>query len=369
MYRTMLLFAALLVWAMPQAYPHGADQAKHQIANLGEMTLESGAVLRDLRMSYVTHGKLNPAKDNAILLLHGFGANHHSFDGLIGPGKALDTDRYFIISSDQFGNTQIGFEHSSSPTASGLKMKFPQYNYRDMIQAQHKLVTEALGIRRLLSVAGISMGASHAVQYAVSHPDFMDSIIPIVGIPVYGTERYLWNTQIQLIIESCAGWQGGNYSTNSTECSGAALWTLVNYFFSPEWWDANIPTQEAFDQFRKAWWGFYLGLQDMRDLHYLSKALGASSLAATPGFNGDLAAALRAIKAKTMFVYSPKDMFFLPKHLEEQARLIPNARVTAIDSNAGHLICCGVDPQAYWIVGETMSGFLREIRAPKTAAR
>ena len=79
------------------------------------------------------------------------------------------------------GATQTRFEHSSSPTNSGLKMKFPFYNTRDMVKAQYRLITETLGIPHLLAVTGISSGADHSVQFAVSYPDFMDGIFPIVG--------------------------------------------------------------------------------------------------------------------------------------------------------------------------------------------
>ena len=119
----------------PFASAHWPDQAPHQIAHLGEFKLEGGGVIKNLKMSYVTHGKLNAAKDNAILFLHGFGANHHQFDHLIGPGRPLDTDKYFIICPDALGATQTTFEHSTSPTNSGLKMKFPFYNGRDMVKA------------------------------------------------------------------------------------------------------------------------------------------------------------------------------------------------------------------------------------------
>jgi len=369
MLRIIVLIASVVSLAVSLAHAHGPDNPKHQIARLGDMTLESGATVKDLRISYVTHGKLNGAKDNVILLLHGIGANHHSFDPMIGSGKPFDTDRYFIVAPDQFGSTQVGFEHSTSPSSSGLKMRFPQYNLRDMIQAQHKLVTEALGIRRVQVVAGISLGATQAIQYSITHPDFIDGAISIAGAPVYGTQSYHWNSQLQAIIEGCAAWQGGNYSENSPECAGTALATLVNYFFSREWWDASIQSREAFEQFHKAWWGFYLGIQDMRDLHYLSRAFVASSLASTPGFNGDVSAALRSIKARTLFIYSPRDMFFQPARLEEHVRLIPDSRLVPIDSAAGHLICCGVDPQAYWLMGESVRGFMRELKGTKAASR
>ena len=365
---TKLIVVAATICIAPFAVAHGTDAPQHNITELGKFEFEGGGTIPNLRMSYVTHGKLSASKDNAILVLHGFGANHHSFDGMIGPGKPLDTDKYFIISPDQLGNTQVGFDHSTSPSNSGMKMNFPAYNHRDMVKAQHKLVSDGLDIRHLVAVAGISMGAAHSVQYAVSYPNFMDAIVPIVGGAVFGSESRLWNTQVQSVIENCGAWQKGNYVQNSTDCAGAAMWTLVNYFFSREWWDANMATQEAFDEFRKGWWGFYVGIQDMRDLYYLSKAFGKSSVAATPGFNGDLAAALKSIKAKTLFVYSPRDMFFLPKYIDEQTKHIANAKSVAIDSTTGHLICCGVDPQAYWIMGETIRGFLSELKLQKTAA-
>jgi homoserine O-acetyltransferase len=120
--------AALLLVHAPMASAHWPDQPPHQMANLGEFALEGGGVIHNLRMSYVTHGKLNAAKDNAILFQHGFAANHHLFDHMIGPGKPLDTDKYFIICPDALGATQTTFEHSTSATNSGLKMKFPFYN-------------------------------------------------------------------------------------------------------------------------------------------------------------------------------------------------------------------------------------------------
>ncbi len=361
--------AALLICLSANLEAHGPDQPKHQFANLGDMTLEVGGTVRNVRMSYVTHGRLAPEKNNAILLLHGFGANHHSFDGMIGPGKAFDTDRYFVIASDAFGNTQTGFDHSTGPTNSGLKMNFPPYNGRDMIKAQYKLVTEGLGIRHLVAIAGISMGADQSIQFAVSYPDFMDQAIPIVGGALWGTQGFFFHGQIQSVLENCEGWKGGGYSNNPRVCASNALSALVPYFYSREWWDENIATPEAFGEWRKGWGEFYLDIQEARDLYYLSKALGRGWLGNTPGFNGDVSAALASIKARVLFVVSPYDQFFLPKHVEMQRKLIPNARVVSIDSTAGHIICCGGDPQAYWLMDRAINGFLRESIATKSAAR
>jgi homoserine O-acetyltransferase len=167
--------------ATAPAHAHWLGQPAHQMVELGDLKLQSGEVIKDFKMSYVTHGTLNAAKDNAILFHHGFGANHHFFDHMIGPGRPLDTDKYFIICPDTLGATQTGYERTTSATNSGLKMKFPRFNGRDMVNASHRLVTEQFGIARLLAVTGISSGGMDSLQYAVSYPHFIDGIFPVVG--------------------------------------------------------------------------------------------------------------------------------------------------------------------------------------------
>ena len=147
MNRLWTLFSTLMVvllGSMDPALAHWPDQPPHQWAHLGDFALERGGVIQDLKISYVTHGKLNAAKDNAVLFMHAFGMNHHQADHLIGPGRPIDTDKYFVICPDLLGNTQTTFEHSTSPTNSGLKMKFPFYNGRDVVNATYKLVKEVL---------------------------------------------------------------------------------------------------------------------------------------------------------------------------------------------------------------------------------
>lgn len=364
MKRYLRIFAAFCVMGLgncPPTFAHWPDQPAHQIARLGEFTFEHGGVIRDLRMSYVTHGTLNPDKSNAVLLLHGGGANHHLFDHLIGPGRAFDTDRNFIVVPDTLGNTQTGFEHSSSPTGSGLKMRFPAYNARDMVRAEYRLVTEALGVSHLLAVGGISMGAMKSVQFAVSYPDFMDGLLPISGGAASGTQRFFRARQMLSILEHCAGWNGGHYDENPSACAANAIAVLIPYFYSREWWEQNIDTPDAYERWRIGWGDYYLDIQDARDLYYLVKSFGLGWIGNTPGFNDDTGAALRSIRARTLFIYSPHDQFFLPKHIEFQLNAIPNARALSVDSVAGHLICCNGDPQATHIISEAIKRFLQEL--------
>lgn len=342
------------------ALAHSPEQAPHQIAELGALQLEGGGVIDNLRMSYVTHGTLSDAKDNAILFMHGFAANHHLVDHLIGPGKAFDTDKYFVIATDTFGSSQTGFEHSTSATSSGLKMKFPAFNGRDMVNAEHKLITEGLGIDHLVAVSGISMGGEKTLQLAVSHPDFMDGAIPIVGSAgLWSSMTFLSDVLLRSAIENCAGWRGGEYDQNPRDCAAAALMGIVPQFYTRAWWDQNITSYEAFQDWRQGWSDAYFGVQDARDLYLQWTAPRA--VADTPGFNGDLGAALGAIKAKVLLVISPYDQFLPPQYVEQQAEMIPDARILSIDSKAGHLICCGADPMATEVMGKGIAAFLNEL--------
>lgn len=365
-------FCAAAVLALGLAAPAGAhwpDQPPHQIARLGELKLEGGGAIADLKISYVTHGKLNAAKDNAILFVPGFAGNHHLIDHHIGPGKTLDTDKYFVVCADPLGATQTGYEHSTSPTNSGLKMKFPQYNQRDMVQAMHLLVSKELGIARLLAVTGISSGASYSIQYAVSHPDAMHGIVPVVGGTFAGTTFRFRGSLGQSIIESCAGWDGGNYERNPQGCATNALSVWMPYFYTRDWWEQHLDTPEAYQRWRVAMGAFYLDVQDARDLHYLMRSFARGWVGDTPGFNGDAKAALASIKAKALFVYVKQDQFFPPQKIEAEIGMIRDARGFQIDSIAGHTVWYNADPQATVAMGRAIAEFLRELSASRAAAR
>ena len=342
---------------------HWPDQPPHQMAELGELKLEAGGVIPNLKMSYVTHGNLNAAKSNVILFMHGWGLNHHQIDHLIGPGKPFDTDKYFIICTDELGNSQTTFAHSTSPTNSGLKMKFPIYNGRDKVKAEYKLITEVLKIPHVLAVSGYSSGAQDTMQFAVSYPNFMDGILPMGGGAKDGTQGFFFGALYMSILETCAGWESGNYDQNPKQCAANALSTFVPYFYTREWWDQNIDTPEAYTNWRNKWGEYYLDIQDARDLYYRMMAAGSGWAGDTPGFNGDFNAVLRSIKAKTLFIYNVRDQFYLPYQIDEQVKGIRDARAVAIDSPAGHLICCNADPNATRQLSEAIAQFLRELSA------
>src|ERR1700738_4298371 len=172
------LVAAGLLLALP-ATAHTPQQPPHQSYAEGDLRLESGEAIKDFAISYVTHGTLNAKKSNAILMVTAIGGNHHRIDFMIGPGKALDPEKYFIICTDAIGN---GLSTSPSNSKTQPRMQFPKFNIRDMVNSQQRLVSEKFGIKKLVTVIGASMGGMQALQWAVSYPEMMESIVPIIPL-------------------------------------------------------------------------------------------------------------------------------------------------------------------------------------------
>ncbi len=178
---THSLAAAAAVFSIITA-AHAAQGAADAAATTyyeGNLPLESGQVIKDFSISYATYGTLNAAKSNAILMVTAIGGNHHRLDYLIGPGKALDSDKYFIITTDAIGN---GLTTSPSNSVAQPGMAFPRFVIRDMVESQYRLVTQKFGIDHLFAVVGASMGGMQSLQWGVSHPDMMDALVPIVPL-------------------------------------------------------------------------------------------------------------------------------------------------------------------------------------------
>src|SRR4051812_35705473 len=175
--RTIVIALATLTWWSAPAVGQVKPSAM-QTCPLGDLKLESGEVIRNFRMTYITFGTLNEKKTNAILSIHGLQGNRNSQSYWVGRGKAFDPDRYFIVQPDTLGVASIEPAATTSPTRSGLNMKFPRFNIRDMVNAEYRMLTECVGVRHLVAVAGSSMGGIETMQWAVSYPAFMDAAIP-----------------------------------------------------------------------------------------------------------------------------------------------------------------------------------------------
>jgi homoserine O-acetyltransferase/O-succinyltransferase len=189
-------------WAADYPSPREGDWV------LRDFRFHTGEVLPELRLHYVTVGA---PSGEPVLILHGTGgAGTNMLTGdfageLFGPGQPLDASRYFIILPDA-----IGAGKSSKPS-DGLRTRFPQYNYDDMVRAQYRLITEHLGVRHLRLVLGQSMGGMHTWIWGEMYPEFMDALVPMASMPVEVAGRN-WMTRRMLIdlIRNDPEWNGGN---------------------------------------------------------------------------------------------------------------------------------------------------------------
>jgi homoserine O-acetyltransferase len=189
----------------------GPAWAESQFYITYDFPLGDGTILPELRIAYETQGQLNPARDNAIVLLHDTLADHHAFDALVGPGKTFDTTKYFVIAADAIGGGE-----SSSPL-DGKGQDFPRYTIGDMMEAEYAMITHGLGLSRVRAVVGRSMGTFVALEWAVKHPDMPKSLVLLGPTPKSDAN---FQVVVDLMISAVAldpEWDGGHYAHNPVE--------------------------------------------------------------------------------------------------------------------------------------------------------
>ena len=311
------------------AHAHGPNSPPHQTHCLGDFKLESGEVISDFCISYVTHGTLNESKSNAILMVPALGGNHHRIDYLIGPGRGLDSSKYFIIAADVMGN---GLTTSPSNSKRQPRMKFPRFNVRDMVNSTEQLIVQKFGIEKLVAVAGASMGGMQGLQWAVSYPDKMQAVVAI--LPLARTTA--WSTgateMLRQSIMTDPEWNGGNY-TNPPE-RGMRLWAawLSSVIVrTPQIQEALFPNNLDVLAHIKTTQDSNWKRIDANDWIYQSWAYDLHNVGTTPGFGGDYAKALKSIKAKVLIMAGTGDLLNPEYEAMEAARHIADVRYVPIN--------------------------------------
>jgi len=189
----LMLLVLLAAPAVVQA------QGELRLADLGDFRLESGQVIQECRLGYRTFGTLNKERSNAILFPTWFAGTSKDLValGFIGPSKLADTSRYFVVAVDALGN---GVSSSPSNSKKQPGRTFPEFTVRDMVKAQHQLLTKVLGLGRLHAVIGISMGGMQAFQWTLSYPGFAQRAVSIMGTPrAASSDLFLFDTGLRAI--------------------------------------------------------------------------------------------------------------------------------------------------------------------------
>jgi homoserine O-acetyltransferase/O-succinyltransferase len=306
-----ILLACVLCLSLPVAV--GQQTAAVPTPNEGEFTLhnfrfESGEMLPEVRMHYYTFGKL--AKDangqvtNAVLVLHGTGGSGRQFLNpifagvLFGPGDLLDITRYFVILPDNIGHGK------STKPSDGMHAHFPQYNYDDMVKAQHELLEGGLGVNHLRLVMGTSMGCMHSWVWGETYPNFMDALMPLACLPVeIGGRNRMWRKMVIDGIRQDPDWKNGDYTTEPRAARQISADFLLIAGSAPAIMQRNEPTRAQADKYLDDFMKRVLPTLDANDLLY---AVSASR-------DYDPSPNLDKIVAPVMFVNSADDFINPPE--------------------------------------------------------
>jgi homoserine O-acetyltransferase/O-succinyltransferase len=341
-----------------------ADRAEHHEFVIANFRTESGTTLPQARITYGTYGHLNAARDNAVLLPSHYMATHHGYEWLIGPGKALDTTRLFLVATELFGNG-----HSSSPSNTAEPFhgpRFPVTTIRDNVEAVRRLLAEDLRITHLRAIVGFSMGAQQAFQWAVSHPDFADRIVATSGTArTYPHGIVRLEGQIAAITADPA-FNDGDYTSEKPPKKGLEVFGTVwlGWLYSQEWWrrelwrGPNTPPDRTFEQYFQQRRSNFIPGADANDLILQAHTWERHDVGGTPGFGGDVEKALRSIKVPFLYMPSETDLYFPIGDARYEQAFIPHVVFAPIPSLWGHTAGAASNPADAKFLNETIARFL-----------
>ncbi|HEX6997699.1 MAG TPA: homoserine O-acetyltransferase [Gammaproteobacteria bacterium] len=353
------------------------------------VALDCGRELHPVRIAYETYGDLAPARDNVVLVCHalsgdahaagvarapaasgtrdGFGAEERDgaaspalgwWDGMIGPGKAFDTERYFVVSTNLLGGCRGTTGPSSTNPATGRPYgsDFPVITVADMVRAQRAFLAE-LGIERLAAVAGGSLGGMQALEWAVLYPEAVDAIIPIASTHALRPQGVAWNAIARNAITSDPDWQGGHYyGTGRAPTRGMGVARMIGHitYLSAEALERKFGRRLQFaddiryvlaepefqvESYLRHQAAKFVERFDANTYLYMSRALSYFDLARDHG-GGRLVDAVRNVRARTLLIAFSSDWLYPPSDSEELAAALRAAgkevELHVIDAPYGH---------------------------------
>ena len=302
------------------------------------LALDCGRTLKGVNIRYETVGTLAPDRSNAILITHALSGDAHVcgrhapedpkpgwWDEMVGPGRAIDTNRYFVICSNVLGSCagSTGPRSVNPETGNPYNLDFPVITIRDMVRAQRYLI-DYLGIEKLLAVVGGSMGGMQAMEWAINYPDRLDSAVPIATTSQLSPQSIAFDWVGREAIKYDPNWNNGNYSADHVPDRGLAAARMLAHitYLSDESMslkfgrDLQDTDSYSFDFHRDFAVESYLEHQgrrfverfDANSYFYITRAMDYFDLAARAG--GDLARAFASAKAAFLVVSFSSDWLF-----------------------------------------------------------
>lgn len=337
-------------------------------------TTANGRTIKNVRIGYETYGTLNAAKDNVVLVTHFFSGTSHAagkyapadaapgyWDGIIGSGRAIDTDRWFVVSSDTLVNLNVkdpkvvttGPASIDPETGKPYGMRFPIVTVRDFVNVQ-KALLDSLGVRKLRAVTGASMGALQAFEWAAAYPDMVERIVPVIGAAELGAFEIEWTNVWATPIRLDARWNNGDYYGRDEPVDGlaAALKIITIHARHPGWaaktfgrkwqapdrdpakaWDHRFAIEDAIEKAAAA----RAKVSDANSLIYLAKA----NQLFVAGHKGSMDDGLRDVKAKVLLIPAQSDILLWPEYSRRAMDILRSQGKTVqyfeIPGDGGHL--------------------------------
>jgi homoserine O-acetyltransferase len=305
----------------------------------GDITLQSGARLPVGRVSWKTHGRLSPNRDNVIVYPTSYAARNPDLEWLIGPDKILDPTRWFIVIPDMFGN---GLSSSPSDTAD-----YPTLvTVHDNVQVQRQALSEMFGIDRVACVYGWSMGALQAYHWAALFPDAVERIVVNCGVARTSVHNQVFLRSLMATLEASPQHVGnGRFSAEPRAAKRAfgriyAAWALSQDFYRAGLHLGSAPKPNPgaanLESFLKTDWEDRFGALPAADLYAQLCTWDASDISANALYDGDLEAALRAIKARVLLMPGATDLYFRVADNEAELPFLARGALRPIPSIWGH---------------------------------
>ncbi|HYM13439.1 MAG TPA: homoserine O-acetyltransferase [Bryobacterales bacterium] len=337
-----------------------------QFAHFDSLPLDCGETLAPVTVAYETYGALNRERSNAVLIEHAFSGDAHAagisretgkpgwWDNMIGPHKAFDTNRYFVICSNILGGCRGTTGPSSTNPATGRPYgaSFPVVTVPDMVRLQKKLI-EQFGIERLLSVSGGSMGGMQALQWTVAHPEAVASAIPIASTYRHSAQQIAFNEVGRMAIMSDPDWKGGDYYDANPPAGGLSVARMIGHItymsddsMREKFGRRQRPKDELGDGFSVDFevenylryrGGEFVNRFDANSYLYITKAMDNFDL--TAGY-GSVAAALARTKARFLVISFTSDWLYPSYQSQEIVRALRGHNLDVayceLQSNYGH---------------------------------
>ncbi len=309
----------------------------YEIFDLGPLTLQRGLTLPKAHVAYKTYGTLAADKSNVILYPTSYGAHHTDIDWLIGSGRVLDPERYFIVIPNQFGN---GLSSSPSNLAEPFGLgRNPVFTHWDNVQAQERLLRERFGITRLALVYGWSMGGQQALHWGALFPDRVSAICAVCTSARTSPHNTVFLEGIRAILTADGAWRDGRFVERPVRALRAfgrvyAGWAMSQAFYREALW-SKIGFASLEDYLVRAWEGNFLR-RHAEDLLSMIDTWTQSDISDNALYGGDLAKALAAIEARAIIMPSTTDLYFTVADSAAETKLMRQAELRPIESIWGH---------------------------------